>query len=235
MSLFNKNKKEDFVSVAESLNNKLRAVSKTIQETEELIQNITNLDKEKKDALDRVLEISNEQLSGLVKKHPVYQQWLQYVPGIDGVLAGHILGRINWSNVESQYQVVKYAHENRFLAKKIANATKYMINKKSPYAIYFKKQMIICDKTTQGPESHKVVISKKFMTSAFLIDLYYMYNGIVYNDEIKMKEFPKSLAYQMEIDRTDFYITNQSAKNIAKYKLALDVYKYRLSKMNRVV
>lgn len=180
-----------------------------------------------------ILDNYNSNLVDTVINHPVYKYWLKYVPGVDAKLAGHLLGRIAWDKIDDPKQIYTYLgltskdnEFNSFLHKKIMNSFKYMINKKSPYTVYYyNNHNRLCKLSNYNDEKNKNV-SKHLMFMFLLTDLYYVYNLIVYNKNIS-SEYSINKINRL-VNRNDMLILDN--KSVLEYRLDMEKYKLLLEK-----
>lgn len=176
-------------------------------------------------------------LANTVSEHPVYKCFLKHIKGIDLITAGYILGSINFSKVENIWQIFSYCgiintnrKHNVFLYKKLLNASKYMINKYSPYAIYYyqnQQQQILM---TMSGKSDTIVIHKSriAMISMLLCDIYEVYNRIVlqketnsinYMDKTRLFDYRD---YVFDPSNTDIFQYSKYLKKIKKIEKRMD-------------
>ena len=187
-------------------------------------------------AIPSLLENVKFDLANTVSKHPVYECFLKHVKGIDLITAGYILGSINFSKVENIWQIFSYCgiintnrKHNVFLYKKLLNASKYMINKYSPYAIYYYQNLKICNfKTEDKNNSDFIYKSKISMISMLLCDIYEVYNRIILqkeNDSINYMDKTRLFDYRdyvFDSSEVDIFQTSKCLKKIKRIEKRMD-------------
>lgn len=182
------------------------------------------------------IESAKFDLANTVSKHPVYECFLKHIKGVDPITAGYILGSINFSKVESIWQIFSYCgiintnrKHNVFLYKKLLNTSKYMINKYSPYAIYYYQNLKICNfKTEDKTDSDFIYKSKISMISMLLYDIYEVYNRIIlqkennsinYMDKTRLFDYRD---YMFDTSEVDVFQYSKYLKKIKKIEKRMD-------------
>jgi len=216
-----------------------------LREYSEKVQYYEHIPGEKKpeiaaeENISELLKHYNSLISEVVMNHPVYKYWLRYVPGMDPVISGHLLGRIAWDKISSPNQILAYCDfiksstktSNGFLHKKLMNSFQYAKKKQSPYLVYYYKTFARLDKFEPSLKDlnskgslleRRKTYSKCITETALLLDLYFIYNLIVY------QRLTDNSINDIMVNRYDMLITNLN--EIAAYKLDLEKYKIMINK-----
>lgn len=162
-------------------------------------------------------------ISELSEKHPIYQEFLQYVPGINSYFSGVILGMISFDKIECLSQMYSYVglkggtkKYNRFIYAILLRTANAFIETDSPYTIYYYNNIL-----KEIRESIKIKSSalikhnaKLYMLKQFLKDLTYVYRKYFNIDQLEDNTLKQdeSLVFTKsfnKVDTEDFLYINQ--------------------------
>ena len=109
------------------------------------------------------------------------------------------------------------------------NASKYMINKYSPYAIYYYQNLKICNfKSEDKNDSDFIYKSKISMVSMLLCDIYEVYNRIILQKEIDSINYMDKTRlfdyrdYVFDSSEVDIFQTSKCLKKIKRIEKRMD-------------
>lgn len=230
----------------------MQSLSGCIQDCEEHLRKYKKANADAYDAKSSLvvaLKDYNARLADYTRLHPLWNMWLRYIPGIDEVLAGHLIGRIMWIN--NPMQILSYMGlicqtecSNVFLLRKLLNSFKYFAVKQNPYTLYYYEQYLKMSNEKEYSKDYKHTISKHKVLIMFILDMYFMYNLVVEKrttNELLKPNFYEELSNNgvvisdFKVNRFDFcIITNGDGHDVSLYRINLNKYKIAINKYQKL-
>lgn len=172
---------------------------------------------------NKMSEKTMQNIIELSEKHPIYQEFLQYVPGMNSYFSGILLGMISFDKIECLSQMYSYVglkggtkKYNRFIYNILIRISNNFIEINSPYTIYYYNSILKEIKEFVKIKSSALIKhnAKLYMLKRFLKDLVYVYRKYFNIDQLEDNTLKQntSLIFTKtfnKVDTEDFLYINQ--------------------------
>lgn len=162
-------------------------------------------------------------ISELAEKHPIYQEFLQYIPGMNSYFSGIILGMISFDKIECLSQMYSYVglkggtrNYNRYIYGILLRTANNFIEVDSPYTIYYYNNILKEVRESDKIKSAALIKhnAKLYMLKQFLKDLTYVYRKYFNIDQLEDNTLKQdeSLVFSKsfnKVDTEDFLYINE--------------------------